>query len=322
MQVLVTEQLVEQYGGRMRAVAPGARFIRLRGDGTFDGDVAAAEVVCLSSDMFARNLYVPLLQQIENMAAMRWFHAFVAGLDHPVFRSIAERGVTVTNSAGFNSVPIAQYVLAMMLRHAKQIPAWEAAQRERAWRRVETDELTGRTVAIVGTGGIGGEVARLAHAFGMRVLGMRRRPEMVPHIDQLYRPERLHQMLAEADYIVLATPLTPQTQGMIDAAAFASMKPEAYLINVARGPIVREDALLDALRSGRIAGAALDVFDQEPLPAESPLWEMENVIVTPHNSGASPHTLERGARIFIESLRRYASGEPLDHLVEFDGQTT
>jgi phosphoglycerate dehydrogenase-like enzyme len=317
MRALVSDILVEEYGGRLRAVAPGIEFIQLRGDRTFDGDVSAAEIVCFSSDLFGRNLYPLLFEQLPNLTAMRWFHAFVAGLDHPVFRSLAERGVVVTNSAGFNAVPIAQYVLAMMLRHAKNIPAWEAAQRERAWRRVESDELTGRTVALIGTGSIGREVARLSHAFGMRVLGMRRRPEPIAAVDQLFPPEALHALLSEADYVVVAVPLTPATAGLIDAAAFAAMKPSAYLINVARGPIVVEAALIDALAEGRIAGAALDVFDEEPLPPESPLWSMENVIVTPHNSAASPRSLDRGARMFIDNLRRYAAGEPLLNVVDF-----
>jgi phosphoglycerate dehydrogenase-like enzyme len=322
MRALVSDVLVDEFGGRMRAVAPGIEFIQLRGDRTFDGDISTAEIVCFSSDLFARNLYQLIFERLPDFTAMRWFHAFVAGLDHPVFRSIAERGVTVTNSAGFNAVPIAQYVLAMMLRHAKKIPEWEAAQREGAWRRVESDELTGQTLALIGVGGIGSEVARLAHAFGMRIVGMRRRAEPVEGLHHLYPPAAKHEMLAEADYLVVAAPLTPETQGLIDAAAFAVMKPSAYLINVGRGPIVVEQALLDALREGRIAGAALDVFDEEPLPSESPLWTMENVIITPHNSASSPHTLERGALMFVDNLRRYAAGEPMLNVVDFGISST
>jgi phosphoglycerate dehydrogenase-like enzyme len=317
MRALVSDILAEHFGGRLRAVAPGIELIQLRGDASFDGDVSTAEVVCLSPDLFGRGLHVPLMQNLNRMAALRWFHGAFVGMDHPIFRSLAERGVIVTNSPGVSAKPIAQYVLAMMLRHAKNIPAWEQAQRERVWRRVESQELTGQTVAVIGIGGIGAEVARLAHAFGMRVLGMRRRQAPIPDVDQLHPPATLHAMLAEADYIVIAAPLTPETQGMIDATAIAAMKPTAYLVNVARGPIVVEDALIDALRNGRIAGAALDVFDEEPLPPESPLWSLENVIITPHNSAASPRTLERGARTFIDNLRRYAAGEPLLNVVDF-----
>lgn len=301
----------------MRAVAPGIEFVQLRADRTFDGDIDTAEIVCFSSDLFARNLYPLIFDQMHNLTAMRWFHGSFVGMDHPIFREIAERGVVVTNAPGVTAQPIAQYVLAMMLRHAKNIPAWEAAQRERAWRRVESQELTGQTVAVIGLGGIGREVARLAAAFGMRVIGTRRRPQPVAGIDRLYPSESLHEMLAEADYVVLSAPLTPETDGLIDAAAFAAMRPHTYLVNVARGPIVVEQALVEALREGRIAGAALDVFDREPLPAESPLWSLENVIITPHNSAASPKTQERGALIFLDNLRRYAASDPLINVVDF-----
>ena len=271
-----------------------------------------------SGDMFQRNLHGTLLRATHRMAAMKWFHGLFSGMDDPIFRTIAGRGVVVTNSPGVTAQPIAQYVLAMMLRHAKRIPAWEAAQRERAWRRVESDELTGRTVVILGVGGIGQEVARLCAAFDMRVIGLRRTPGAVPHVDLLHPPDRLHDVLPDADYLVVTCPLTPETRGMIDAAALARLKPQAYLINIARGPIVVEAALIEALEAGRLASAALDVFDVEPLPAESPLWTTTNVIVTPHNSASSPRTLDRAARVFIENLHRYVMGEPLRHVVTFE----
>jgi phosphoglycerate dehydrogenase-like enzyme len=319
MHILVSDQLVEHYGGRMRAVAPGVEFVRLCGDRTFDGDITTVEAACLTTDVFERGLHGVMLQSFDKMPALRWFHGAFVGMDHPIFREIAGRGVTITNSPGVSAQPIAQYVLAMMLRHAKKVPAWEQAQRERAWRRVESDELTGQTVALIGLGGIGAEVARLARAFEMRVIGMRRRAELPANVDELFTPERLHDMLAQADYLVLAAPLTSETQGLIDAAALSVMKPTAYLINVARGPMVVESALIDVLRSGKIAGAALDVFDQEPLPADSPLWSMENVIVTPHNSATSPRLFDRGALVFVDNLRRYATGEQLQSVVDFAG---
>ena len=321
MRLLASDMLIDQFGGRMRALAPRIEFIRLNGDGSADGQIDQAEVICITADMFARNSYVPVMRAMPQMTTLRWFHGSFVGMDHPIFRSIAERGVTVTNSPGVTAQPIAQYVLAMMLRHAKRIPEWERAQRERAWRRVESDELTGRTVVVIGVGGIGREVARLCKAFGMRVLGIRRSPGTLPDIDRLEPPTRLHDALGEADYVVVSCPLTEETRGMLDAAALARLRPEAYLINVARGPIVDEAALVDALRSRRIAGAALDVFDKEPLPAESPLWELENVIITPHNSAASPYTFQRGALVFLENLRRYAAGESLLNVVDFGNGT-
>ena len=271
MYILVSDVVAERYGGRLRAVAPGIEFVQLLGDGSFVGPVEQAEVVTLSVDMFERGLHTALLRILDRLTGMKWFHGFFVGMDHPIFKSIADRGVILTNSPGVTAVPIAQYVLAMMLRHAKRIPQWEAAQRERAWRRVDSDELTGRTVAILGVGGIGTEVARLCAAFGMRVLGIRRTPGEVPHVDAIYPPDRLHEVLGEADYLVITCPLTAQTRGMIDAAALSRLKPSAYLVNIARGPIVVEDALVAALREDRLAGAALDVFDEAPLLADAQL---------------------------------------------------
>lgn len=318
MRLLITDYFADRYGGKLRSVAPGIEFVTIGDDGGFSDDLATVDAVNFSTDLFERNLHPALMRNVGNLIGLQWFHCSFVGVDHPIFRGIGERGVTVTNAPGLTAIPIAQYVLAMMLRHAKGLDQWAAAQNERAWRRVASDELTGRTVAIIGTGGIGTEVARLARAFGMRVLGMRRRPELPENVDALYPPEQLHDLLSEADYVVLACPLTKHTQGMMNAAALAAMKPTAYLINVARGPIVEETALLEALREGRIAGAALDVFDDEPLPSGSPLWDLPNVVVTPHNSGASPQTGERGAQLFIDNLRRFAAGEPLLNVVDWD----
>jgi phosphoglycerate dehydrogenase-like enzyme len=209
----------------------------------------------------------------------------------------------------------------MLLRHARRLPEFEANQREHAWQRVECDELTGKTLVVVGVGGIGREVARLASAFGMRVLGVRRSPGPEPHVEALYPPERLAEVLPQADYLVLACPLTRETRGLINAERLALLTPDAYLVNIARGGVVVEAALIEALRAGRLAGAALDVFEQEPLPPESPLWSLPNVIVTPHNSAASPRTLDRGAAIFLDNLRRFAANEPLRGVAEFSDET-
>jgi phosphoglycerate dehydrogenase-like enzyme len=311
MRLLVSDHLVERYGGRMRALAPGIEFVEMRGDGSFSADPQSANMAVLSSDLWEKGTFIHMMRVLPELPELRWFHVFAVGLDHPVFTDLVKRGVTVTNTSGFNSKPIAQYVLAMMLHHAKRIGDFEAQQRARIWKRVSSDELTGKTLALIGLGGIGSEVARLVAPFEMRVIGVRRSSTPVANVDEVLPPSRLHDVLHQADYVVVACPLTAQTRGMIDEAAFAAMKPEAHFINVGRGPIVVEDALIAALRESRIAGAALDVFEHEPLSAESPLWEMPNVIITPHNSGASPLSLGRGATIFLDNLRRYAAGEPL-----------
>lgn len=318
MRIVTTSTLVGQYGGKMRAVAPGIEFTEIGQDGAFSGPVADAEVAVLSTDMFRHGLHMHLIRALPEMTALKWLHLFFVGVDHPAFQQVGGRGVTVTNSPGVTAVPIAQYVLATMLRHARRLPAFEAAMQDKAWRRADCEELTGRTVAVIGAGGIGGEVARLCGAFGMRVLGSRRTPGDQPNFDAIYPPDRLHDLLREADYVVLACPLTSQTRGLLDTEAFSVMKDGAYLVNVARGPIIVDDALIDALQSGKLSGAALDVFEPEPLPADSPFWSMPNVLVTPHASSFSPLTMDRAANLFIENLRCYAADAPMRGVVDWD----
>jgi phosphoglycerate dehydrogenase-like enzyme len=259
-----------------------------------------------------------------------------AGVDRlpetPLWRS----DVAVTTSSGIHAPNIAEYVLAMMLAFAHRLPLMLAYQARaewpsQRWQKFAVPELRQATVGVIGYGSIGREVGRLAHAFGMRVLGLRRavgvdqppeyelpelagRPGAEP--DLMLTPDRLAEMLAASDYVVLALPHTPATHHFIDEAALRAMKPSALLVNIGRGALVDEVALVRALREGWIAGAALDVFEQEPLPADSPLWKMDNVIISPHIAGFTPRYDERAAALFAENLHRYLAGEPLLNQVE------
>jgi phosphoglycerate dehydrogenase-like enzyme len=206
----------------------------------------------------------------------------------------------------------------MMLRVVTRMDGWSEAQRERRWQSLEKEELTGKTAGIIGVGHIGREVARLAQACGMHVVGCRRRTRPLRHVDELLPPERLHDVLRASDFVVLAVPLTSATDGLIGEAELRAMPAHAWLINVARGAVVREEALVHALRAGWIGGACLDVFAQEPLPEESPLWTLPNVIVTPHNSGRSPLNAARATDVFLENLRRYVAGRPLKNRVRLE----
>jgi phosphoglycerate dehydrogenase-like enzyme len=256
-----------------------------------------------------------VLRRLPDLPKLDWVHTSSAGIDHPSFGKLLERGVTLTNAAGVNGGVIAQHVLALMLAHARRLHTYASFQSWRIFHRLECDELDGATVLVIGLGGIGREVARLSAAFNMRVLGVRQRPEPVPHVDRLIAPPDLPAALPEADFLVLACPLTDATRGLINAQALVRMKPSAYLINVARGPVVDAAALTEALRERRIAGAALDVFDREPLPPDSPLWSAPNLTITPHTAGSSPLNPERNARFFLANLARYVRGEPLANLV-------
>ena len=320
MILAVSALIAERYGERLRAVAPAIELVWPKGDaagtgGGWTGDVQAAEVVYFSEDFWTSGSGRALLPQLFTLPNMRWFHSFSAGVDNAAFRMLLERGVILTNSSGTTSEPIAQYVLAMMLRIVKRMDAWAEAQRERRWQPIETEELTGKTVGIVGVGHIGGEVARLAKAFRMNVIGCRRRRRGMRYVDELVPPERLGDLLARSDFVVLAVPLTSATEGLIGRAELRAMRPDAWLINISRGQVVREAALVQALKEGWIGGACLDVFQEEPLPEESELWSLPNVMVTPHNSGWSPLNMERGSEVFVDNLGRFLAGRPLRNRV-------
>ena len=251
---------------------------------------------------------------------LRWMHCFNAGTDHPVFARLLERGVRLTNSPGASAVPIAHSAIAGLLALARRLPHFGAAQREHRWLEAGAvappPDLAGQTLVIVGLGGIGGEIARLARALGMRVIGVRRSAARgAVTADDLVPPARLREVLPRADWLALACPLTDETCGWIDADALALLPDGAHVINVARGEIVDERALVAELGAGRIAGAYLDVFEVEPLPPDSPLWSLPNVIVTPHAAALSAGNQARQAEIFLANLARWARGEALANVV-------
>jgi phosphoglycerate dehydrogenase-like enzyme len=281
-------------------------------DGTFDGQ--PADAVAYFRWWTGR----PVLEKVLGQApAVRWLHTPSAGVDRVLIPPVLERDITVTNSAGVHAIPIAEFVLALLLSHAKGLAAYRAAQAEARWERSFTPgELYEQTLLILGIGGIGQAIASRAAAFGMRVFGSRRSPGPMEGVAQVVGMDDWRALLPEADAVVIAAPLTDATRGMLDPAAFAAMKPSAYLINIARGAIIDEPALIAALREGRIAGAALDTFEQEPLPPDSPLWSLPNVTITPHITAGSPRMRERQIGLFLENLRRLRGGEPLLNVVD------
>jgi len=310
MLIAVSQGIAARYGEQVRAVARGIELVSPEG-GAWPERAAAAEVAYFSDDFWAEEENRRGMVGLFTLPAVRWFHSFSAGVDHPAFRALIERGVLLTNSAGATSEPIAQYVLGMMLRVAKRFDAWAEAQRNRRWLPLEAEELTGKTVGVVGTGNIGGEVARLAKAFGMRVIGCRRSGRRPRYVDELVPPERLLDLLRQSDFVVLAVPLSAGTDRLIGQAELAAMQPHAWLINISRGRVVDEAAVVRALRDGSIGGACLDVFEEEPLLPDSELWSLPNAIVTPHNSGRSPLNTQRATAIFLDNLHRYVAGRTL-----------
>jgi phosphoglycerate dehydrogenase-like enzyme len=250
---------------------------------------------------------------------LRWHQTTSAGVNHILTPTYLQRGIILTNGAGTFAIPIAEFVLTYILVHAKQVSTLLKLQANHAWKKsieLPIQEVLGKTLLIIGAGHIGQEIAKRASAFGMQVWGSRRHPQPTAGFERVVGTEDWRSLLPEADYVVLATPLTAETKGLFDAAALRSMRPTAYLINIARGAVVDETALITALQESWIAGAGLDTFYTEPLPPESPFWSLPNVFVTPHTSGFSPRITERTTALFLDNLSRYQAGEPLRNVVD------
>lgn len=282
-------------------------------EGNLDGDASDAEVY-LSAGL----LKSAVLDKILNAApAVRWQHTPSAEVNHLLTPTALARDMILTNGAGVHGVPIAEFVLALMLDRVKHLGKLHQFQTEHHWEwNLGLQELLGATVLILGAGGIGQEIAKRASAFGMRVWGSRKHPEPLPNFDRIVGAKEWQSLLPEADFVVLALPLTPETKGIIDAEVLRAMRPSAYLINIARGALVDEAALLTALTEGWIAGAGIDAFVIEPLPPDHPLWSVPNLFVTPHISWNSPHTRTRTADLFLDNLHRYRTGLPLQNVVD------
>jgi phosphoglycerate dehydrogenase-like enzyme len=252
---------------------------------------------------------------------LRWVHSPAAGVGSMLFPAMQASPVVLSNSRGMNAVAVAEHALMLMLAAVRRLPTAVRAQSERRWAANELSglpSLCGRTLLVVGLGAIGREVARMASGLGMRVLGTRRETgDPVPEgVAEARGPSALPALLPAADLVVLAAPLTAETRGMIGAAELARMKPSAWLVNVARGRLIDERALIEALERGMIAGAALDVFEREPLPDASPLWSMPNVLITPHVAGFRDDYWAAATELFAANLRRYRSGETVANIVD------
>ncbi len=244
---------------------------------------------------------------------LRWIQCMGAGVERLLVPELPP-AVRVTRAAGIFGPWMAEYTIGWCLWVTQKMDRFRASQRQRRWEPVDPVPLRGQTLCVVGLGDIGGSIAKAARALGMRVIGVTRSGRSSRDALRVYRTTALRAALARADFVVLTLPLSDETRGLLGRAELAAMKPAAWLLNLARGPIVDEAALVDALRARRIGGAVLDVFDTEPLPAEHPLWGLDNVVVTPHISG--PSTPREIGPIFNDNLRRYAANRPLRHTVD------
>ncbi len=320
--VLVSHQLNRACGADLAAAAARASFpvelLVLPADKEArlpDAECARAEIAFFSGDVFPE-FSRQFFSAVRKAPALKWLHVFNAGVDHPIYTEIMARGVRLTTSSGSTAEPIAQSAIAALLMLARNFPRWITAQRKHVWDPLRPPDvprdLRGQTAVVFGLGHVGREIARLARLLGLKVIGIRRstRRDADP-VDDVHPPARLAGLLPACDWLIIACPLTADTRGLIGADLIARLPKGARIINIARGEIVNEPALIEALRSGQLAGAYLDVFAKEPLPAESPLWDMPNVLVSPHTSAIASGNDDRVYALFRDNLARYARGEQL-----------
>ncbi len=325
--VLVTRTFISNYQAEIERVAADTGLdLNLIVHENERGSTLAPElrdgvdVAFLSGDLYPGN-FRGFFETLNSCVNLKWVQVFYVGVEGPLWVPLFQRGVTLTKSAGASAQSIAQTAIGGVLMLSRPFGHWMAAQREHAWSQLAAEDplaprdLRDQTMVVVGVGAIGSHIARLARALDMTVLGVRRSPGPAEHVDEVVHPDKLDVVLPRADWLVLACPLTDETRGLIDARRIALLPPGARIANVARGAVIDEDAMIEGLRSGHLGGAYLDVFTREPLPADSPLWDLPNVIVTPHNSTVSASKYQREAEIFLDNLARWAKGTPLTNLV-------
>lgn len=308
--LLISDNVWAREGAAIRDILPSVTPLIYEGNEPFSPDVISSiDIAFYSSDLWperSRGIALSVIQATN----LKWLHTFSAGVDNPFFKQLQERGVRLSNSTGATASPIAQTAILYMLALSRNVRAWIQHQDAREWQRHEFTELDGARLAVIGMGPIGSEIARLGVALNMEVEAIRRTPtgsEPCP----AFGFDELDNVLSRADWVAVALPLTDDTHNLFTSARLSRMKPGAHFINVGRGELVDEPALIAHLNSGHIAGAGLDVFATEPLPTDSPLWTMPNVIITPHSSGASPKSALRAEKIFVENFRQFVNGQPL-----------
>ncbi len=313
--------LSRELAARIEAVE-GVRCVRIAADGRIHGDLDETAVFESAEVLLLGAVPASVLDHLVARAPnLRWIHSASAGVDRVTTAAVRQRGLTVTNARGVFSRPIAEYVVMMALAIARRLPQLLELQRERTWQPLRGRELSELTIGIVGYGDIGKEVARLLEPFGSRILATRRHPDRGAGEGskvELFGLDKLDDVLRQSDIVVVAAPLTDETAGLIGAEQLGEMREDAWLINIARGRLIDELALRRALESGWIGGAVLDVFSEEPLSPESPLYRTPNLIITPHTSWASDRVVERTVDLFVDNLKRDRAGEPLRNVVDLE----
>lgn len=313
--IVVMPSLPEIWIERIREATPGFSLVLGDDKEAIETGLKEAEIICgwnAEAEAMCLRFGTPL----------RWIQAWGAGVDKLPLDRLASLGITLTTASGVHPNPVSETAFAMMLSLSRRLHVSMRNQQSASWQAAgDLIEMHGKTIGIIGVGAIGEEIALLAKAFKMTTLGVRRSGLEAEYIDRMYDINGLNSVLAESDYIVACMPLTAETRHLFSYEQFELMKPSAYFINVSRGATVHTDSMIEALKQGRIAGAGLDVFEQEPLPSNHPLWQLDNVIITPHNGGVTDQYTTRAAEIFLANLKTYVQGQqPTINLVHTDRQ--
>ncbi|GIP29629.1 3-phosphoglycerate dehydrogenase [Paenibacillus sp. J23TS9] len=318
-QIVCLHSLTPEQIHQIEQAAPGFEMIVKNKKELDQQQIKNAEIIVGWSKTIAEHA-------LQEDSKLKWVQTWSAGVDTLPLERLRDRGILITNSSGVHAIPISESIFAMMLSFSRQMHIAVRHQLQKNWKsdlavpgHSTLGEINGKTLVIVGVGEIGRETARLAKAFGMHVIGVRRSDKPEPNVDQMFTMDGLHEALGQGDYIVNVLPLTEETHHMFDSAAWKAAKKGACFINAGRGPTVDTSSLIDALNSGQISGAGLDVFEQEPLPSDNPLWTMEQVIITPHVAGSNDRYTERVVDIFTENVKAYAQGQkPPRNLVDYE----
>jgi phosphoglycerate dehydrogenase-like enzyme len=295
---------------RLQQKFPDQHFLQLQNYDRVPGEIA-------DTDVFIGWSLRP--EQFVAAKKLRWIHSPAAAVHQLMYPELIKSSVALTNSTGIHGAVVAEHAIAVLLALAKRLPQAMQYKAKHQWSQDQLwhgsprpREVADSTVLVMGMGSIGREFTARAKALGMKVLAVRENPTKgLSGADEVYSPEQIDELLPQADYVLLCAPVTPATTAIMNAARLSKMKPDAYLINVARGPLIDETALLEALQHRRIGGAALDVFNEEPLPPDSPFWSLDNLLITPHTAAVTERLWERHYRLIVDNMKRFLAGQPL-----------
>lgn len=308
LNVLILNPLSDRHISTITNSVPQARIIV--------SDLTSASEYIENTDIIVAMGMTDIRSLFPQATRLKWVHALTAGVEGLLFPEMQNSHVILTNSRGIHGIPVSEHVLALILAFNRCLHQLIRQQLAKQWKRVFPDEIHEKTIGIIGLGSIGREIAKKSKGLGMQVLATKRRASEEIFVDKMYTPDKLTEMLSLCDFVVVALPLTEETRGLLCLEHFTAMKRSAYLINIARGDVICQSDLIHALEEGLIRGAGLDVFDQEPLPADSPLWDMPNVIISPHVAASSPYYLDRAIKTFSDNLARYANGGEMFNIID------